>query len=137
MVLWWRAVTEVEPWRPSLDGSFNRIIEQDCSFLEKIFLEEKILEILMCCKGDKAPESDHLNISFFQEDWGTQRNNIVTFFMSFIKLDPSWGALIPLAGVVSIKDFRSINLAVGVCRIIAKVVTRRLARVVVKMVGEC
>lgn len=56
-------------WRLTLDGvEFSRSSKQYYVHQEQPFTGEEIHEILMSCKGNKAPRSDWFNMNFFQEN---------------------------------------------------------------------
>lgn len=84
-------------------------------------------------------------MGFLQEFWHIMKKYIVDLFQelhkagSFVKsLNTTFLVLIAkFGGACNIKDFILISLVVCIYKIIAKVLTKRLARVIDMVVGEC
>ncbi|CAL5415136.1 unnamed protein product [Camellia sinensis] len=105
-----------EDWknRPKLSGFFDSISSVDSSeVLEAEFLEDEIWEALKDCEGNKAPGPDGFNLKCIQKCWAIMKEN-----------------------PVGLGDFRPISLITSVYKIIAKVLSRRLRKVLPKIISE-
>lgn len=130
-------------WRPKLDGvSFNTLESDDRCSLELPFSEEEVLSALRGMSKDKAPGPDGFTMAFFSHCWEVIKDNVMEvfrFFHSNICFEKSFNAtfiaLIPKKkGASSLSDFRPISLIGSVYKLLAKVLSLRLRKVVGKLV---
>lgn len=137
---------EEREWRLNLDGLFfPSLYEHAKADLESAFSEEEILEDLRACNKDNAPGLDKFNMGFLLEFWDVIKVDMKAVFEKFhdsgrfVKsLNSTFIVLIPkVGGAANIKEFRPVSLIRSVYKLIAKVLARRMARVLDTVVGEC
>lgn len=140
-----RLYVEDWEWRPKLDGlNFKSLATGDRDLLEEPFQVEEVVAALCGMSGDKAPGPDGFTMAFFQHCWEVLKGDIMEVFHYFYEnecfeksFNASFITLIPKKKVAEdIKDFRPISLIGGVYKIIAKVLSLRLRRVVGGVVSE-
>lgn len=110
--------------------------------LERDFDEDEVRAIVFALLGDKDPRLDGFQIAFFQCFfqcfWDITKVDIMAFLREFHakgkllnNLDASFIALIlKMAGADCLKDFRPISLIGSIYKILAKVLTGRLQKVI-------
>jgi hypothetical protein len=132
--------SEQSSWQPKLDGlAFDSIDEELSIWLERSLEESEVLELVKCMNKDKAPGQDSFIMAFFQTCWDVIKDAMRVFheFHASSKFEKSFNALIPKEpGAVAVKDFRPISLVTGVYKIIAKIISTRLKRVVEKIISK-
>ena len=112
-------------------------------WLERLFEEVEIFEVIKEFNGDKSPGPDGFPIAFFQACWGTLKLDIMAVFHHFRVtsqfekcLNATFIALIPKkAAAVEVKDFRPISLVGGVYKLLAKVLAIRLRMVLGEIIS--
>ena len=122
---------------------FPRISGDNVDWLERLFEEVEIFEVIMEFNGDKSPRPNGFPMAFFQPCWGTLKSDIMAVFHHFHvigqfekSLNATFIALIPKkATTVEVKDFRPINLVRGVYKILAKVLATRLRMVLGEIIS--
>ena len=98
---------------------------------------------LMEMNGDKAPGLDGFTVAFWQNAWDFTKEEILDMFKefhehnSFVRsLNNTFLVLIPKkSGVEDLGDFRPISLLGGLYKLLAKVLTNRLKKVIGKVVS--
>jgi hypothetical protein len=93
---------------------------------------------------DKAPSPDGFSLAFFQDCWGMVKADFMVVFAEFhirgkfVKsINPTFISLIPKThGAKEIKDFRPISLVGGIYKIIAKVLAKRMRKVMDRIVSK-
>ena len=137
----------VEPYlhRPNLDGvSFNVLPSIQSEMLVEPFKEEEISSAVWACGSEKSPGPDGLNFSFIKHFWKELKPEFLRFFSEFYVnavfpkgLNSSFIALIPkIKDPQLISDFRPISLIGCVYKIIAKVLSNRLSKVMNHLIDE-
>jgi hypothetical protein len=130
--------TESSGWRPVPEGlPMHSIGEEDCRWLERVFEESEVWEVVRHMKSDKAPGPDGFSMGFIKACWGVLKEDIMAVFGEFYSkasfqksLNASFIALIPKkVGAVDLKDFRPISLVGVVYKLITKVLANRLKMV--------
>ena len=125
-------------WRASPEGlNFFRLNDLEASSLEVPFTEEEVHVALVDMNGDKAPGPDGFTTAFWQFGWDVVKSDIMRLFRDFHEhgrfvrsLNSTFLVLIPKrGGVEELKDFRSISLTGSIYKLIAKVLTNRLKKV--------
>jgi hypothetical protein len=123
--------------RPNLDGiAFPRIEEEANSGLVVPFSMEEIEKVVMENDGNKSPGPDGFNFAFLKAMWSLIKGEIRIMFDKFHgigSLPQSFTsyfvALIPkINSPFALQDFRPISLLGCLYKIVAKVLTARLAR---------
>jgi hypothetical protein len=125
-----------------LDGLDFNSIDVEAFWLERPFEQSEVLDVVKGVTNKKALGFDSFSIAFFQVCWEVIKADIMGVFHDFHAsskfekiLNATFIALIPKKiGAIVLKDFRPINLVSGVYKIIAKVITNRLKRVVEKII---
>ena len=103
-----------------------------------------MLNIIKHCDGDKAPWPDGFTMSFFKVCWETLKEDLMQTIHNFHRketfeksFNATFVALIPKKhGAEELKDFRPISLIGGVYKIIAKLLTERMKKVIGVLVDE-
>jgi hypothetical protein len=74
--------TEQSSWWPRVDGiSFSSIDADEYLWLERVFEEQEVWEVVREMNGDKAPGPDSFSMAFFQKCWGgSQKRYCGSFF---------------------------------------------------------
>ncbi|RVX07360.1 Transposon TX1 uncharacterized 149 kDa protein [Vitis vinifera] len=116
---------------------------QEAKSLETPFAENEIHSALMEMNGDKAPGPDGFTVAFWQDAWDFAKEEIMEMFKefhehsSFVKsLNNTFLVLIPKkSGAENLGDFRPISLVGGLYKLLAKVLTNRLKKVIGKVVS--
>jgi hypothetical protein len=128
-----------EAWvRPSLDGINFSVLSAEANLtLVQPFLMPEIEEVIRDTDGNKSPGPDDFNFTFVKSFWSLVKAEVFDLFTQFhgsAKLPRSFSSyfvsLIPkINSPFSLGDFRPISLLGCLYKIIAKVLTARLARV--------
>lgn len=131
--------------RPKLSGQFKSVANRDeMQELEAAFTEEEIWSALKECDGNKAPGPDGFNLSCIQKCWKLMKGEIVQLMHDFhsngklVKgFNSSFITLIPKKDNPNgLGDYRPISLVNSTYKILAKVLARRLKKVLPRVVGE-
>lgn len=132
-------------WRLKLDGLtiFQKIFEVSRTNLKLELSENKILESLRDCNGEKAPIPDGFNM-YFQEFWPVVKNDVLDVFNEFHKAESFTNSfnstfltlIAKVEGAKHIKDFRPISLVGCIYMLIAKVLARRLVNALNRIIGQ-
>nr|GEZ44190.1 RNA-directed DNA polymerase, eukaryota [Tanacetum cinerariifolium] len=131
-----RAITHMEyPRRISLDKQ---------SELEGEVSNDEIKRAVWDCGTDKAPEPDGFTFGFYRRSWYLIDNDVYAAIKHFFihgeipkGCNSSFIALIPkISDANLVKDFRPISLIGSLYKIIAKILTNRLAGVLGDIVNE-
>lgn len=136
-----------EQWRirPKILGQFQSICN-DCiaESLEASFTEEEVWAAVKSCDGNKALGPDGFNLMCFQKCWKVFKADVLQFFNDFYEngklvrgVNSSFITLIPkIDGPATILDYRPISLIGSLYKILAKVLTNRLRKVMPRVIGE-
>lgn len=116
------------------------ISEEEREWLQRDFDEHEVLESLKLCA--KAPGPDGYTMGFFHKCWEIVREDLMKTIKNFHNneyfeksFNASYIALIPKKnGAKELRDFKPISLIGSVYKIISKLLTERLKRVVNKLV---
>jgi hypothetical protein len=131
--------------RPNLDGIwFPTLSEEENSCLTRPFSLDEIEVIVKECDGNKSPGPDGFNFAFVKDFWSMIKGEIRILFDQFHgigTLPHSFSSyfvtLIPkVNSPFSLGDFRLISLLGCLYKIVAKVLTARLARVMDSIVAN-
>lgn len=137
--------SEVWRGRPKLEGPFATIgRDGTLAELAAEFSEDEVRAAVKECDGDKALGPDGFNLACIQKNWLVMKNDVMQFMQEFhlngklVKgLNSSFIALVPKKeNVVELRDFRPISLVNSIYKILAKVLSRRLKRVIPKIINE-
>lgn len=108
-----------------------------------LFSEEEVREAIWECDILKCPGPDGLNFNFWKNLWEVLKSELMRFISEFHTHDKlarglnlSFVALIPKEDAVSLQEFRPIPLIGSVYKIIAKVLSKRLSRVLDSIISE-
>lgn len=137
---------ETRIFRPKLHGLPFQCISVECrQHLEEEFTADEILEGLNFCDGNKAPGPDGFSMNFLQCFWSLLKEDILAVFKDlhskgkFVKsLNTTFITLIPKkSGAIEFKDFRPISLIGCIYKLTAKVLARRVVKVMGEIIGVC
>lgn len=122
--------------RPSLEGiTFKQISAADNHSLTKPFDEAEIKEAVWNCGSSKSPGPDGFNFRFIKEFWDILKAEVCNFIYEFHDtgkfvrgFNPSFVVLLPKnENPLSLKEFRPISLINSMYKILAKILSKRLA----------
>jgi len=132
-------------WEPS-NNFLNcpRLTGEEIEDLERNFDEEEVLRSLKQCAVDKAPGPDGFTMGFYIKCWEVVKGDIMKTFQHFYdqgrferSFNATFIALIPKKkGAKELRDFRPISLIGSIYKILSKVLTERLKRVMSKLVNS-
>ncbi|WMV55749.1 hypothetical protein MTR67_049134 [Solanum verrucosum] len=134
---------ESENWRPSFHmNQCPSISVEEQQELQKPFEEEEVLLGLKACAVDKAPGPDGYTMGFFVNCWEIVKGDLMSTMQNFHSqeffeksFNATYIALISKkSGAKELRDFRPINLIGSVYKLIAKILTERLKKVMHKLV---
>lgn len=140
-----RQFSEFKWDRPLLDGiSFNQLDDENNSFLVEQFSEGEIRDAVWDCEGDKSSGPDSFNFTFLKTFWNTIKDEVCSFVNEFhvnSKLPKcvvgSFMLLIPKKEIAhKINEYRPISLVGCLYKILAKVLSKRLKRVLPKVISR-
>lgn len=111
--------------------------------LEERFSCEEIDQAVASCDGSKAPGPDGFNFKFVKSSWEVIKNDVYGIIQDFWETsrlprgcNAAFIALIPKLEIPSgFKDFRPISMVGWVYKIIAKLLARRLQKVIDCLIG--
>ncbi|WMV54989.1 hypothetical protein MTR67_048374 [Solanum verrucosum] len=131
-------------WRPG-NNFLNcpRLTGEEIEDLERNF-DEEVLRSLKQCAVDKAPGPDGFTMGFYIKCWEVVKGDIMKTFQHFYdqgrferSFNATFIALIPKKkGAKELRDFRPISLIGSIYKILSKVLTERLKRVMSKLVNS-
>ncbi|CAL5344867.1 unnamed protein product [Camellia sinensis] len=136
-----------EDWkvRPSLDGVFRSVRNsQAFKMLEAEFAEEELWEAIKNCDGNKAPGPDGFNLLCFQKHWKLMKGEVIQFMKEFHThgklvrgINSSFITLVPKKeNAGGLEDFRPISLVGSLYKILSKVLSCRLSKVLPEIISE-
>ncbi|KAK3224332.1 hypothetical protein Dsin_011357 [Dipteronia sinensis] len=131
--------------RPRLEGiEFGQISDYSRKFFEEVFTVEEVREVLKECDGNKAPGPDGFKVNFIKKI----RKDIEGDFMDFMQeynldgakvkyLNHSFVTLIPKTlNLNSLSEYRPISLVNSLYKVLAKVLSNRMRKVLNEVIGE-
>nr|CCA65974.1 hypothetical protein [Beta vulgaris subsp. vulgaris] len=136
--------TEEFTERPTLEGlQFNQLSQNQADSLIQPFSDEEIDYAVNSCASDKAPGPDGFNFKFIKNAWETIKEDVYTLVREFwatSKLpkgsNSTFITLIPkIDNPENFKDFRPISMVGCVYKIIAKLMAKRIQRVMSSLIG--
>lgn len=136
--------TENSHNRPTFEGlNFSHLSKDQAANLILPFSHEEIDEVVASCSSDKAPGPDGFNFKFIKNAWDIIKPDIYEVVQSFWKSsqlprgsNTTYIALIPkIPNPSSFKDYRSISMIGCIYKIIAKLMARRLQKVMNSLIG--
>ncbi|XP_073066025.1 uncharacterized protein [Primulina eburnea] len=112
--------------------------------LEVPFAEKEVKAAVMECDGTKAPGPDGFTLGFYQQNWETVKDDLIRVFDEFFQdgivnavTNETYICLIPKKNEArKVNDFRPISLTTSLYKILAKVLTNRLRKVMTITVSE-
>jgi hypothetical protein len=131
--------------RPKLDGVvFEHLGDEENGLLVAPFSMEEIEGVLEECDGDKSPGPDGFNFAFIKKFWYLIKNEVRIMFDQFHGNEnlpkpmlAYFVALIPkINSPLELKDYRPISLLGCLYKLLAKVLARRLARVMDPIISQ-
>jgi len=124
------------------NACFNKITEEDNIWLVGRISDEEVKEAVWSCGSDKSPRPDGFNFSFIKLCWEEMKADIITAVHNFEDegrwprgTNASFISLIPkVENPQSLNEFRSISLVGCLYKIVAKILSRRLKKVLHKVI---
>ena len=122
----------------------QKIQKHDADNLEVMPLELEVKGAVWSCDLSKAPESDCFNLNFIRKIWDIVGADFTSAILNLFKigsiekvLNMSWVTLIlKYDGAMEMKDLRPISTVGCIYKVISKILTRRIRRVMNDLVGE-
>ncbi|GJW03796.1 reverse transcriptase domain, reverse transcriptase zinc-binding domain protein [Tanacetum coccineum] len=116
----------------------EKISVDDVKLLEKQFSEKEVWEAIQGCGADKAPGPDGFNFKFIRKMWDIIKADLmraITWFWEKMEIsrgcNASFVIIIPkVADPIGLGDFRPISLIGCYYKVIAKMLAKRVKRVV-------
>ena len=137
--------SEEEGWRPSIDRlSFMGLDNSEVEGLENPFPEEEVFAALTDLGKDKALGPNGFTMAFWLFGWDVVKVEIMGFFREFHErgrfvksLNATFLVLVPKkGGAEDLKDFRPISLVGSLYKLLAKVLTNRIKKVMGKVISK-
>ncbi|KAK2651365.1 hypothetical protein Ddye_011221 [Dipteronia dyeriana] len=131
--------------RPSINGlGSSRISTEESEFLEAKFSKEEVWEAVCNCDGNKDPGPDGINLNFVKVNWEVVGADFMNFIEEFHKdgsivkeVNHSFINLIPKRlNPKTLGDFRPISLVIAMYKVLSKMLTNRLKRVLNSIIGD-
>lgn len=130
--------------RPVFENlNFKHVSQEQASQLTLPFSCEEIDSAVASCSVDKAPGPDGFNFKFIKSAWEIVKHDIYEIVHNFWAsahlpkgCNTAYITLIPkVENPTSLKDYRPISMVGSIYKIIAKVMARRLQKVVNSLIG--
>ncbi|CAL5388524.1 unnamed protein product [Camellia sinensis] len=136
-----------ESWksRPKLAGPLSSISSVDSKeVLEAEFTEAEIWAAIQDCDGNKAPGPDGFNLYCIQKCWSLMKGEFIQLFQELHRngklakgVNSSFITLIPKKkNPIDLSEYRPISLVSAIYKVLAKVLSRRVRKVLPKLIGE-
>ena len=131
--------------RPRLDGVEFKIINQEANAkLVARFEEDEVRAAVWDCGSSKSPGLDGLNFKFIKEFWDVMKMDVLRFLDEFHAnghfpkgSKASFLALIPkVQDPQNLNDYIAISLIGCIYKIVAKILTKRLKKVMATIIDE-
>jgi hypothetical protein len=136
---------EVTWVRPKLDGiGCNHLSVEEARGLEGGFSREEVVEVILLSDGNKSPGPDGFNFSFFKKFWGVLEKEVLRLFDEFHSsatlpacFSSYFITLIPkTTSPHLLSDFRPISLLGSLYKLLAKVLARRMGKVMDHIISK-
>ncbi|KAJ9543548.1 hypothetical protein OSB04_023255 [Centaurea solstitialis] len=127
-----------------ISEKFKKLREDEAADLEKPFSEEEVLEAIKGCGNNKAPGPDGTSIKFVRKFWDVIKGDFLEAIGYFWEnkeisegCNASFVTLIPkVANPIGLNEYRPISLVGIYYKIISKLLTERLKKVIGKLIGD-
>ncbi|KAK2652355.1 hypothetical protein Ddye_012211 [Dipteronia dyeriana] len=124
--------------------SVKKLNVADRGMLEEDFSCSEVWEALSGFDGNKSPGLDGLNLNFIKVSWEFVREDVMVFMKDFYKdssivkdINKTFIALIPkVKNPTMVGDFRHISLVASIYKILFKVLSNRIKKVMDSIIGE-
>ncbi|XP_071727135.1 uncharacterized protein [Rutidosis leptorrhynchoides] len=135
---------EPDSLRPSLeDLSYPSISASEVASLESPFSENEIFDVIKDCGSTKAPGPDGLNLQFYKLFWEITKGDLLSALNWFWENEDisrgciaSFLTLVPKKQVtLGLGDYRPISLIGSYYKIVAKILSNRLRKVLPNLIG--
>ncbi|KAK7268946.1 hypothetical protein RIF29_21657 [Crotalaria pallida] len=123
---------------------FARINEEDSKELESLPSLEEIKKSVWDCESSRAPGYNGFNFGFVKRMWDVVGDDFFRFINNFFQqgkllneVNRTWVTLIPkIDGACELKHFRPISMVGCIYKVIAKILSNRLKKVLPNLIGE-
>ncbi|GKD23129.1 RNA-directed DNA polymerase, eukaryota [Tanacetum coccineum] len=130
--------------RPQFTSLFKQLSQDDIQFLDCSFTTLEIKEAVWDCGSAKSSGPDGFTFKFFKKHWDIVEHDVVSYVKDFEVsahtpkgCNSSFITLVPkVEDPLTIGDFRPISLIGCQYKIIAKILARRLSRVVSSVIRD-
>jgi len=128
----------------ALSTALTKVTEEMNDMLLQPYSDAEILEALQMMGPTKSPGPDGFNVFFFQQYWDIVGRDVLTLVQSVLaggsippKLNHTHVVLIPkVKQAVQVSDFRAISLCNVVYKLITKVISIRLKKILPHIISE-
>ena len=137
-------LTDLVGWRASPEGLlFSRLGDREAPGLEVSFIEKEVFSALLDLNGDKALGPDGFTVALWQFNWNIVKKDVMDFFKDFHQqgrfvksLNSTFLVLIQKKEKAEdIKDFKPISLVGSLYKLLAKVLSNKLKKVMSSLVN--
>lgn len=132
--------------RPRLGSEMfiRKMGDSENEVLEAAFTIEEVKNAIWDCDSSSSPGPDGFTFGFFKENWEMVQGDIMKMMDEFHRhgrivkdMNPTFMVLIPkVSNAASLEDFRPISLIGSAYKIIAKILSKRLAKVLEVVISE-
>jgi hypothetical protein len=131
--------------RPSIENlNFNMLNVGQCGDLTKPFSVEEVKQAVWDCDSFKSPGPDGVNMGFVKDFWPELRDDFMRFISDFHRngklskgINSTFIALIPKVECPQrLNDFRPISMVGSLYKVLSKVLSNRLRRVMSSVISE-
>ena len=131
--------------RPSIENlNFNMLSVSQCGDLIKPFSVEEVKQAVWDCDSFKSPGPDGVNLGFIKDFWPELQEDFMRFISDFHwngklskGINNTFIALIPkIECPQRLNDFRPISMVRSLYKVLSKVLTNRLRRVMSSVISS-
>jgi len=131
--------------RPCIENlNFNKLNVGQCGELTKPFSVDEVKQAVWDCDSFKSPGPDGVNMGFVKDCWPELRDDFMRFLSAFHwngklskGINNTFIALIPkIACPQRLNDFRPISMVGSLHKVLSKVLSNRLRRVMSSVISE-
>ncbi|KAK2665497.1 hypothetical protein Ddye_004071 [Dipteronia dyeriana] len=124
--------------------NFKRVSDRENALLEADFSLDEVTYAVSNYDGNKAPGPDGFNLNFIKAHWAVIQDDFMCCINEFHRdgsivkdLNRAFIVLIPKTGnPENIKDYKPICLIGSLYKVLAKVLTDRIRKVMYSIIGE-
>jgi len=124
---------------------FKKLTEEESASIVSSITEEEVKEAIWMCEGSKSPGPYGFNFNFIKHNWETIKHDVLAVIQSFEEsgiiskgCNASFIALVPkVRDPTKLDEYRPISLVGSLYKIVAKVLSCRMKKVLPAVIDEC